>query len=441
MGKSIGIVICNYNKQDYVLNCIKSLFESSINDFDIYVVDNASTDNSVDEINKAYKDKVNLIVNSENLGGSGGFNTGLREVLKKDYQYLMCVDNDVVFDKDAVAELKNFLDIHEEVGMVGSCVYYMDTPDRIWSYSGSINMERYVQVDNYRNCVDSSEIPEVVYGDYVPACSLMARIDATRKVGIMPEENFIYLDDMEWGYRFNQAGYKVAVYGKSKAWHKGGGRNAGNTFIHYYMWRNRLRFFLKILPDDKREDFADTILTEMFRMVYSVNLKGEINIVKTLMYAFDDAIHDVTGKAADYKILPRPAVPNRLEQALKGGTSVLIKFNDDYEALGNIIKNIRKFAPDMQLGISVKGCKASAIEVQKQCEDATIETIYCPDHYDKHLIICDHIFKITSDMPQDIYIDAWCNIIFSANDFIYASSFEQTKELFLSCKKGLLVRS
>lgn len=449
MKKSIAIVICNYNKEDYIINCIKSILESTINDFDIYVVDNASTDNSVKMIREAYGDQIILMVNSENRGGSGGFNEGLREALKQDYEYLMCVDNDVVFDSAAVEELRKFLEKHPEVGMVGSKAFYMDYPDRIWGYGGEINFDRYVHIDHYRNQIDTENIPEFVFADYVPACSLMVRTQAVRRVGIMPEDNFIYWDDMEWGYCFNQAGYKVAVCGASKVWHKGGGRNAGNTFIHYYMWRNRINFFMKILPSEKepRERFAEKILAEMFRMIYSVNLKGETNIVKTVMYAFDDAVYGIRGKAAEYKILPRFPVPNRVELALEGCESVLIKFNGIYEGLGNIIRNIRGFHQDMRIGISVCSCDDSdgncigriMQQVEEQYADCEVSIDYCPEMYDTHLVMCNHIFDLSEEEFEDIYIDPWCNIIYSIDDYIYSKSFEQTKELFLLCKKDILL--
>lgn len=240
--KNIGIVVCNYNKKDYVLNCLKSLFEQTINDFDIYVVDNASTDGSAEAIKEKFGRQLILIENDENLGGSGGFNVGLREALKYDYEYIMCVDNDVYFDSHAVEELRNFMIEHKDVGMVGSRAYFMDEPKRIWSFGADIDFEKYVQRDNYRNCTDTDGVPEVTYCTYVPACSMMLRTETVKKVGIMPEENFIYWDDMEWGYRFNKAGYKVAAYGKAKVWHKGGGRNGKTTFNNYYMWRNRLKF-------------------------------------------------------------------------------------------------------------------------------------------------------------------------------------------------------
>ncbi len=445
MNHKIGIVVCNYNKQDYIVKCLASLFASTIDDFDVYVVDNASTDDSVKLIREYFEGRVTLIVNEENLGGSGGFNTGLREALRHDHEYLMCVDNDIVFDPEAVYYLREFLETHPDCGMVGSKAYFMDDPAKIWNFGGRISFEKYIQEDQYKNCIDTELLPEVVYGDYVPACSLMVRTEAVKKVGLMPEDNFIYWDDMEWGYRFGLAGYRVASYGKSRVWHKAGGRNAGNTFIHYYMWRNRIHFFLRFLPKSQKEDFRNSILIEMFRMIYSVNLKGETNIIKTLMYAFDDAAHGVRGKAAENKILPRPAVPNRVEQALCGKKNVSILFNGSFEGLGNIVRNIRKFAADMRIVIEVD--KGDQDDVSGQIEQLRTQYPQCEildiqgdseAQCDIRLNMCDHIFKLTADMPRANYIDPWCNIIYTPEDFIYASSFEQTKDLFVLCKKSIL---
>ena len=73
--KKIAAVICNYNKSAYVTECIQSVLESAFRDFDIIVVDNASTDDSVEQIRGKYGEQVQLFVNRENLGGSGVFNT------------------------------------------------------------------------------------------------------------------------------------------------------------------------------------------------------------------------------------------------------------------------------------------------------------------------------------------------------------------------------
>ena len=433
MNREIGIVICNYNKKEYILNCIESVLNSQNARFDVYVVDNASTDGSAEAISEKYGDRVTLLVNEENLGGAGGFDTGLLEVMKHDYKYYMLMDNDIICDEYAVSKLYEFLEdsSNSDVGMVGSKVYFMDEPAKIWGYGGKIDFNDYVQKDMYKNRIDGSDIPEISYCDYVAACSLMVRAEAVRKVGIMPRENFIYWDDMEWGYRFNENGYKVAVYGASKIWHKAGGRNAGNTFIHYYMWRNRIRFFLKVLPLEKREVFADTLLSEMFRMIYSLNLKGETNVIKTLMHAYDDAVHGVSGKAGEGRILDRPPVPNRLSEAIGEGRSVLIRFNGNYEGLGNVVRNIEKISGEIKVTISTCDVPSEYETVRGQYPGNCVANDYNPSEFDLQLTMCEHIFKLTQDAVKDNYIDPWCNIIYSDDDFVYARSFEQTRKLFV----------
>lgn len=81
--EKVGVVICNYNKENDVLISIQSVLESTYQDLHIYVVDNASTDASAAKIRGKYakETRLTLICNDENLGGSGGFNTGLYQAV------------------------------------------------------------------------------------------------------------------------------------------------------------------------------------------------------------------------------------------------------------------------------------------------------------------------------------------------------------------------
>jgi GT2 family glycosyltransferase len=110
MNRKLAIVICNWNKKDYVLKCVESVFASDFHDYDLIVVDNASMDGSAEAIAARFGDSLCLIANPENIGGSGGFNTGIREALKKDYRYICLLDNDVVIDAAALRKLVVYLD-------------------------------------------------------------------------------------------------------------------------------------------------------------------------------------------------------------------------------------------------------------------------------------------------------------------------------------------
>lgn len=241
--KKVGVVICNYNKEDAVLDCIQSILESKFKDYDLYVVDNASTDNSVKRIKEKYPSELILIENDENLGGSGGFNTGLKAAYKKGYEYLMCIDNDALLDENAIGNLYNFLENHSEAGMAAAKVYHLEAPEYIQQFGQKIDFENFCTAVYYYNEIEDGSMPEYLYVDSVAACSLMVRRSIIEKIGFMPEENFLYWDDTEWCYCCNLAGYKVASVGNAKALHAMGAKNeVNNTFPTYYAWRNWIVF-------------------------------------------------------------------------------------------------------------------------------------------------------------------------------------------------------
>lgn len=437
--KEVGIVVCNYNKKDYVLNCIQSILDSE-GSFDVYIVDNASDDGSVEAIKNKYGDTVTVIENKENLGGSGGFNTGLRVVLDAGYQYLMCVDNDVCFDKKNIVELLSFLKQHDDVGMVGSKILYMDDPNRIQTMGGMIDYQKYHVTDLHRYVVDDEKVPEIVYCDYVPACSLMVRAEAVYDVDLMPEENFIYYDDMDWGTRFNLAGYKVASISTAKIWHKGGSKVSTSTFNKYYMFRNRIRFFMKYLKEDKKEKFARYILDELYRSVCACFLKGDDAMAKTFMYAYDDAIHGITGKAADYKILKRTD-KKRFENLVKNKSSILIIYGGDYKGFGNIMDKLKEFGLYKVCTISVSDYPEEMEMLQKQYSELPVVLDKESEKYDLILKLCSHIFEIKDEYKKAIYIDGWQNLLETEEEFQLGKNFQSSKKMFVNINLPVMLKN
>jgi len=414
--KSIGIVICNYNKRDYVLQCIQSVIESKMQDFDVYVVDNASEDDSVEMIQKEYGDKVELIVNKENLGGSGGFNTGLRRALEKDYKYLMCIDNDVLLDEDAIGELYDFLEKHNDVGMVGSKVYHMNNPDYVQQFGINIDFEDYCVESKYLNYFEDGTMPEVVYSDSVAACSLMVRTSVVREIGVMPEENFLYWDDTEWGYLCNLAGYKVASYGKSKVLHAmGAKKESENTFPTYYAWRNWILFFIKYTPVEKLEEMTRMFLGSIFNIVYEALYKGQKNRMQTIMYAYDDALHQVLGKASEDKIFTLDLSDEKLAGLVRDKKKVYIKDNG-YEEWGQAF-----FEKMKTLNSNLERIK----DINKNC--------------DINFTLCEYIFTMDDLSLKTIYVDIYENILATKDDVLRVINYNYSKESFIYAQQPLFL--
>lgn len=432
--KQVGIVVCNYNKADYVVNCVKSIFQSDFQNFDVYVVDNASTDNSVQALEDTFGDRIELLRNSCNLGGSGGFNTGLRKVLEKEYKYIMCVDNDILMDNNTIGELYDFLEKHSDVGMVGSKICVMDEPDRIQTYGAVINFDTYDITDLHRGCMDDNNLPEIQYCDYVPACSLMARTEAVRKAGIMPEDNFIYWDDMEWGYSFKLAGYQVAAIRESRVLHKGGKAVNPTTFQKYYMFRNRLNFFMKYVKEEMVEHFVHTMLSELYRSICGCYLKKEYNMIQAFMFAYDDALHGIRGVAGEGRILPRIA-PDRFEEIIHSDTRVVILFDGNYRGLTTLKGKLTSMLPVSNLTIVADNSMIADLQTQyNDCNVAeSIEGLF----YDVLFQMCPHIFQVDRVVPGAVCVDQWLNLLITENDYTYGKNFEANKEFFVRCNENV----
>ena len=301
--KNVGIVICNYNKKALVRDCIQAVLEQSFADYDLYVVDNGSTDGSAEMIREEFADRLTLIVNEENLGGTGGFNTGLSRALEDGHKYLMCVDNDAMLDENAVRELYGFMEAHPEVGMAASKIYHLEDPDYVQNFGQKIDFDHFATEAYFYNEPEDGSMPEFVFCDAVPACSLMVRSSVVREIGMLPGHCYLYWDDTEWCHKCRLAGYRVASVGSSKALHSMGAKTEyTTTFPTYYAIRNMISFFMRYAPMEQ----VSMMGYEFLSMVYEEQFAGFYNDItnrpRTVMAAYDDAIHGITGRAGEDRI-------------------------------------------------------------------------------------------------------------------------------------------
>lgn len=401
-------------------------------------------------LKKEFGTTINLIENQENTGGSGGFNTGLRKALEYDYQYLMLVDNDIIMDKNAVEALSIFLDENRDVGMVGSEIYKMDQPDIIMALGSTVDYEKYKYQDCFRGCYDKDDIPEVNYCDYVPACSMMVRADVVREIGVMTESNFIYWDDIDWAKRMQLAGYKIAATTKSKIWHKGGAMRTTNTFPLYYFIRNGIYFFAKYLPESQMEHYIDTMLETIYSKLYGCYSKGKFNYMQCVMQAYDDALHGVTGRATDDKILPMIEEKNVFRQFVESDKKIIIELTDsctknEYEGIKSLIEFMEKTWDNKKITLSTRLCSKRIQELNKVLHIDTREGValiddYCPDDFDLVMRYCEHVKMVEEQILPIIYVDPYTNTINSEAEYIYFKGYDTTLDLFKRSQRELFRR-
>lgn len=416
--KQIGIVICNYNKKDDVLACIRSVLESKFQDYDIYVVDNASVDGSAEAISNTYGEQVTLLVNQENLGGSGGFNTGLRAAFQKEYPYLMCVDNDALLDENAVGNLLAFLQEHPETGIAAAKIYHREAPDYVQQFGQKIDFENFCTDVTYLNAYEDGSMPEYVYTDAVAACALMIRRSVIEKIGFMPEENFLYWDDTEWCYLCNRAGWKVASVGNAMALHAmGAKKELENTFPTYYAWRNWLRFFMRYTEPEEWEAMAGTFLDSMFQIVYEGLHKGEKNRTRTVMLAYDDALHGVTGKAGENRIFTLDTADGPWDKLFSAAPAYVLHA-DKYPGTAQDIRDRAE-----RMGYDIRWYDVSE----------------APENIPE-IVLCDNIFQREDLSLQKIYIDINDCILASEEDVLDVINYNYSRRTFIESQKPIFLQ-
>jgi hypothetical protein len=409
----VGIFICNYNKADMVVKCVQAVLDQTYQDFDIFVVDNASTDNSVEMLMDAYGEKVTIIQNPENLGGSGGFGRGIKTALEMDYKYFMLIDNDAFLDRRAVEYLHGYIETHGDVGICGAETLYLQDPNKIQDLGGKLDYENYRWGGIIGNMVEMKG-NAILECDYVASCCVIARTSAVRIFGGFPEENFIYWDDIEWCTKCWRAGFKVVVNGNAKVLHDMSGASRQNMFLRYYANRNRLKFFTKYLPKEKLEDFYMKFTEQFFLESYGAMYKGMVGSVMTLWNALDDFMHGITGRAADGRQVLYTCATHRLLEIARVSRRVLIYMpshtQEDYNSLNLIMRRMTNENPNLE------------IKVQFSIDDIS--------GYDAVFRLCDHATKVKDNVLPVIYIDRFENIIENEQDFWYFSSYEKALDNF-----------
>ncbi len=242
----VTVVMVTFNKYTYIKELIKSFADINYDRelIDIVVVDNASVDGTEEKLKQDFANQITLIQTGANLGGSGGFNTGMKYAIEKlDNDYIWLLDNDVVVHPDSLnwllASIKNNED---EIAAVGSMVMQLDNPDYIselgafmnWQ-SARVDMQSANQPFSSITDFDDREV------EYCAACSLMKTRKSIEKIGYW-EDLFIHFDDVDWCLRAQAHGLKIISNPKSLVFHESM-HNKQPTWIKYYNVRNILYLY------------------------------------------------------------------------------------------------------------------------------------------------------------------------------------------------------
>jgi len=255
----ISIILVDYNSQEDTRECLESVLQ--INErsfrFKVIIVDNASK-KSFTLTKKLDVKKVELIRSESNLGFTGGNNLAINYALKNHHpDYILLLNNDTVVDPNFLEEMLKCLKKDVSTGLVGAKTYFykgreyhLDSYQRkdrgnvLWYAGASIDWLNLAAFHRGVDEIDRGQFDDQSETDFVTGCAMLAPVSVIERVGLLSEEYFLYLEDVDYSLRVKNAGYQLKFCPQAIVWHKNAGSSGGaGSFLHqYYQTRNRLFF-------------------------------------------------------------------------------------------------------------------------------------------------------------------------------------------------------
>lgn len=314
----VSIIVLNWNGWEDTIECLESIYRINYPSYNVLVVDNNSTDGSIEQIrnyaegkikvtspffdynsndkpikireytqeesskiNKTHEENLSsnkeftLIKNKKNYGFAEGNNIGIRYALNNfNPDYILLLNNDTVVDKDFLKDLVETGESDENIGMIGPKIYYYDAPQTIWCIGGKISWKFARGVHIGTNELDKGQYKEKRELDYVSGSAFLIKTEVLKKTGLMDKNFFLYFEETDLSLRASKLGYKSVYSPQAKIWHKvsksGGGLS--KPIGLYYITRNRWLFMKKWA---KKSDYAFFIVYQavgaiVFPVVLSV---------------------------------------------------------------------------------------------------------------------------------------------------------------------------
>ena len=243
----ISIIAVTFNTKRVVLDCLASIFETIKEmSFEVWVVDNNSTDGTVEAIREQYPG-VNIIPNKENLGFAAANNQAFRQM---NGRYALLLNTDTVLTSGAVKELYDFMEANPEAGMACGQLLNQDGSKQnsianfptLLTLSCNETVLRILMPKRF-----PSKRREYVSPLKVDSCigaCLIVRKEAMDDIGFFDERYFFFLEETDWAYRMRLGSWGVYFVPRAEIFHAQG-KTVGNSLNSRIMFYRSRYIFLK----------------------------------------------------------------------------------------------------------------------------------------------------------------------------------------------------
>ena len=253
----VAIVIVNWNTYKLTRSCIVSLNKCVHKNFEIFLVDNNSSDDSVEKLKKEFKN-LHFILNNENTGFCKANNQAIKKIISKNtFNFIMLLNSDTEVSPFFIKPLIDTFKSNEKIGAVQPLILNWSDKSTIWKYEGDINRTFGITSHINKNKIFLDEKMKS-YTEWASGCCIFTTPSIFKEVGLFDEIFFAYYEDVDWSIRLKKQNYLIALSKLSEVYHHESGssksskkQNEGylSPKSHYYNFRNHIILLRKHKSD------------------------------------------------------------------------------------------------------------------------------------------------------------------------------------------------
>jgi len=232
----VSIIFSNFNGGIEPIECLESIRKLTYpqEKIEVIVVDNGSTDGSREQIEKEFP-KVKLIKLKKEIGLSASINLGIK---RSRGSYILVGNDDIVFEKNSITKMVEYLENHQDIGVLGGKVFYKDRPKTLTDFVSGFNF--------YLGSIQKPKKKSDIL--WLQSCSVMIPKRVFDDIGFFDEGFYpLYFDDFDFCLRAKRAGYRLAHNPEAIFWHGYGKTTKKFQSSKFYFWwqKNKIRFMFK----------------------------------------------------------------------------------------------------------------------------------------------------------------------------------------------------
>jgi GT2 family glycosyltransferase len=293
----VALVILNWNGRDDVLNCVASLPRLEYPNYTATVVDNASSDGSVDALRQRFPAQ-RVLVMEKNLGFTGGNNRGIADAVAAGADYVLLLNNDTEMHPRLVSELVRVAQSDPRIGVVGAKNLRLEDPSRVWGAYGEITYGGDLVRVHGKGEPDGPRFEAERDVGWVIGNGMMMSRAAIEAVGGFDETFFGYHEDVDWCARARERGFRIVYAGRAIVFHKGFGAADPSRPVKfpvlYFLGRNGVLFARKHASPLQRARYVTLFLARVARLYVRGRIGREAP--ETYRWLLRGFYHGLTGR-------------------------------------------------------------------------------------------------------------------------------------------------